>query len=150
MVVLVAACGDKAELSAEDRAALDFLANAEKVELVSIESDWRDTSFHGYRELGRTTLDPTTAARLVSAFRGVVDPGGDPPRCFVPHDALIATRGGRSLTFLICFHCYKYQVWEGDAPIAGSALGKKLEQEFDAAFTAAKVPLPPRRAATPP
>ena len=70
--------------------------------------------FHGYRVLGRASIDYVAQRRqLVSAFYQSAREGDRAMLCFMPHHALHALRGSAVVDIVICFHCGLYQVFDG-------------------------------------
>lgn len=129
-----------------------FLAGADKVELLSLDpysEDGRklpaESSFHGWRILGRTVLAESEVRRLRWAMWWGAGTSLGPAMCFNPRHGIRAESGGQALGVVVCFECSQLVIWrdgsqegKGDWRLTGSF----PERTFNALLTRHGVSLP--------
>ena len=98
----------------------DVLRQPDQLELLSLSHRRHEDDgpperlFHGYRVLGRASIDDVAQRRqIVSAFYQSAREGDGEMLCFMPHHALHAVRGSAVVDIVICFHCLLYEVFDG-------------------------------------
>jgi len=98
----------------------DVLRQPDRLEMLSLSHRRRpddgpeERLFHGYRVLGRASIDDVAQRRqIVSAFYQSAREGDGEMLCFMPHHALHAVRGNAVVDIVICFHCRLYEVFDG-------------------------------------
>lgn len=101
----------------------------------------RGKNLHGYKILGRTTLDPKQTQIAVAAFQTAVSGwDGMLAMCFDPRHALQVTSNGKTYDFLLCYACHQLYVYRGEKLLAGiGASGSS--KALNSLLTAAKIPL---------
>jgi hypothetical protein len=123
--------------------AVSTLRTADTFELLSLNGEPDPKGWHGYRLLGRTTIDGADVrARLLAALdSGIARSTGPGARCFVPRHGIRAVRGGATVELLICFECSWVRVYTGGAEQAAAVVTTADPQPvFDEVLRAAKVP----------
>lgn len=99
---------------------LQALQNAEHYELLSLNPSREEVKdaddFHGWRVLGRTTVDDAaTRKRLTDALRaGARANDGMVAACFNPRHGIRVTRSGTTTDLVICFECMSVKVFGAD------------------------------------
>jgi hypothetical protein len=100
----------------------DVLENADKFELLTLACpnedlpqgfDGSETVGPRYRIVDRREIDdPELRLTLVNAFYEAVRGGEDNvgTACFEPHHGIRATKGGETVTVLVCFMCHNFYV----------------------------------------
>jgi hypothetical protein len=98
----------------------DVLTQPDRLEVLSLshrrhpDDGPPERLLHGYRVLGRATIDePAQRRQIVSAFYQSAREGDGEMLCFMPHHALHAVRGSAVVDIVICFHCLQYEVFDG-------------------------------------
>ncbi len=67
-----------------------------------------------WRSLGHVAIgDAKTKAALLAAFLDGIAQGKTRALCFEPRHGLRATRNGKTIDFVICFHCLQMQIYDG-------------------------------------
>jgi hypothetical protein len=124
------------------------LEKAERFELLSIrparvEKTEGAFNFHGWEVIGRTFVrDAGQRKKLVASLRsGIEENTGIGAACFRPRHGVRVTEKGKVTDFIICFECYQIQVYVDDRPQKAILVTRTPEQLFNAALTAAKLPL---------
>jgi hypothetical protein len=124
------------------------LEKAERFELLSIrpariEKTEGAFNFHGWEVIGRTFVrEPGQRKKLVASLRtGIEENSGIGAACFRPRHGIRVTEKGKVTDFIICFECYQMQVYVDDRPQKSILVTRTPEQMFNAALTAAKLPL---------
>jgi hypothetical protein len=146
LLCVVALCG-RAEASKEFDDAIKLIEGAKTVELISLDPSPKERDpkgFHGWKVLGRTTLQnkATREKALAAIKKGVADSDGTVAGCFIPRHGIRAVNGKKTIDLVICFQCLSMQIWV-DGERKGSALTTKSPQPtLDKVLRAAKVPLP--------
>ena len=81
-----------------------------------------DKTLHGYKILGKTTLDPKKEEVVAGAFQKAVgDWDGLIANCFDPRHALTITSGGQTYDFLLCYNCHQLYIYKDDKGKRGQA-----------------------------
>jgi hypothetical protein len=134
--------------SAIPKEVLGLLEKGGRFEVLSLDPKRPDEKpvddFHGYRVLGRTTIDdPATRRKLVVAFKqGVEENGGMVAGCFNPRHGIHLAHGDKTADFVICFECYSTALYESSAQSDRQILTTGSPQPvFDAILEKAGVPL---------
>jgi hypothetical protein len=127
--------------------ALTVLEKSETLQLLSLDpgaakDKKAEDGFHGWKVLGSTVVKGKDArAKLVEALKkGVADSKGG-ARCFLPRHGVVATHGGKTVEFVICFECSWVHVHSGKKRDVVE-ISSKVQPVFDKALRDAKVPLP--------
>jgi hypothetical protein len=103
-----------------------------------------ENSFHGWMELGRTTVaDASARERLVAAFRGGVNTEREDDDCFEPRHAIRVRFEGQTIDFVICFDCGGVVAYVDSKRKIGFTVGETPQPEFDKTLSAAGVQLAP-------
>jgi len=134
--------------SAIPKDVLGLLDQAGRIEVLSLDPKRPDEKpiddFHGYRVLGKTTIDdPATRRKLVVAFKqGVEENGGAVAGCFNPRHGIHVAQDGKTADFVICFECYSIALYESGTPSDRQILTTGSHQPvFDDILEKAGVPL---------
>jgi hypothetical protein len=123
------------------------LEKADQFELLSLSPDRPQEkpkdAFHGWKILGKTTVkDAETRKKLIAAFKkGVEDNKGTAAACFNPRHGIRVTQDGKTADFVICFECFRVQVFVGDKSEKGFLITDSPTGAFDGVLKEAKVPL---------
>ena len=98
----------------------DILLHNDRIILYSLDIDgfWRSQkrseSFEGYPVFGYVEItDAQTKSALLASFLDGVARGNAQTLCFNPRHGLRAIRNGKTVDFVICFHCVQMQVFDG-------------------------------------
>lgn len=126
-----------------------MLEKAEVFELLSVsparlqEKTGDEFYFHGWKVLGRTRVkDPEERRKLVEAFRsGVEENQGIGAACFKPRHGIRVANRGKTADFVICFECYRVQVFVDDRGQNGLLVTRSPEPVFNGALREARLPL---------
>jgi hypothetical protein len=123
------------------------LEKAEKFELLSLSPERLKEkpadAFHGWKVLGKTTVEGADREKLVTAFKkGVEANEGVAAACFNPRHGIRVTHDGKTADFVICFECLQVSAYLGDKDEKGFLITQSPQPAFDAVLKAAKVPLP--------
>jgi hypothetical protein len=122
-----------------------LLDEAEAVELISIDPRDRppkpDESFHGWKILGRATIQkPQDRRAIVAALKRSVGEADKVAGCFEPRHGLRATKGGRVVDLVICFSCRWIEVHDGGTT-SSVWISEAPKSAFNKALREAHVPL---------
>ena len=125
---------------------LTSLDQAQKYELLSLDPLVRGTTddhFHGWKVLGRTTVDdPSVRKKLNDALKEGARVGAQGPMaCFNPRHGIRTTRDGKTLDLVICFECVQVYVYEGKDKTGNFLISASPEATFDDVLRAGGVPL---------
>ena len=76
--------------------------------------------FHGWRLFGKTNItDRRTQRKIASAVeKAVENSNGWMATCFNPRHAVEVVAGSKTYLFIICYECYRMEVYCGDSRIA--------------------------------
>jgi hypothetical protein len=142
---LLPAAAAAVELPADLR---ETLEKGERFELLSIrparvERAEGAFNFHGWEVIGRTWVrDPALRKKIVAAFRaGVEENQGLGASCFRPRHGIRVTQKGRVTDFIVCFECYRTQVYVDDRPQKSVLVTRSPEGVFNESLKEAKLPL---------
>jgi hypothetical protein len=124
-----------------------ILEKAEKFELLSLSPERLKEkpadAFHGWKVLGKTTVEAADREKLVTEFKkGVEANDGTVAACFNPRHGIRVTHAGKTADFVICFECLQVHAYLGDKDEKGFLITQSPQPAFDAVLKAAKVPLP--------
>ncbi|MBI1367235.1 MAG: hypothetical protein GC162_01130 [Planctomycetes bacterium] len=101
--------------------------------------------FHLCPVLGKTQIaDADDRRAIMRTLQAAARPDDEfRMMCFEPHHAIRIEHAGRTIDYVICFHCQRIHMYDGPSSrsIATSADPQSL---FDRYLTAAHVPLAPR------
>lgn len=125
--------------------ARQVLENADAFVLISLDPVPRaadESTFHGYRELGRVKLDdqPTRSALVNALYAGIAENEESPPACFNPRHGIHATRGGETVDVVICFECLSLKAHSA-AGETRALTTRSPEALFNETLKKARVPL---------
>jgi hypothetical protein len=103
--------------SSGPRRAFKVLENAPVLEVLSIDptaSTEKESTFRGYRLLGKTTVSDKAARRRVAdAMYDSVKQGKASALCFEPRHVVRASANRENIDFVICFECLDMHVHPG-------------------------------------
>ena len=101
-------------------AVLDIVENADQFEIMALHpsphsEDGKPTEsddFHGYKILARAMVDATAEQDevITHLYQGMLDSAGIVAACFNPRHGIRATRGKKTVDFVICYECLSMQV----------------------------------------
>ena len=127
------------------------LSNPEQLTLYSLHGQGHDAppptgeQFHGVQVLGK--VDVTDAGRreeLVAALKsGAAAPPKFTATCFLPRHGLRVIEAGKTVDFVVCFECFKFETYQGDSSELRN-ISREAQPAFDAVLTAAGVTLAPK------
>ncbi len=129
---------------------LDSLLRAPyNVELLSLDPDPPEDKspddFHGWRVLGRASVQQPTAMKLINdlkAGHATVETELGVPACFNPRHGLRISSADETLDVVICFECEQIAIYE-DNKVVDSLLTSSLPAErFNQVVRELKLPLP--------
>lgn len=147
----VVACGaDKNEIPADVSTALE---KADSLVLYSLDpsrepSDKNEkddpNKFQGWKVLGKTTVEKKAdREKLVAELKkSVAENEGIAAACFIPRHGIRVEHDKKTFDIVICFQCYSANTFVDNKRTAGFLVTGSPQPAFDAALTAAKVPLP--------
>ena len=119
------------------------LEKAGKLEVYSLDGDKTDKDgWHGWKQLGKTTVEKEEAAKVATAVKKGVTEGDKGARCFIPRHGVRAVYDGKTYDLVICFECgwvYVY-VDKSDKPTV-LMISESPHKALDKILTDAKVPL---------
>ena len=100
-----------------------------------------DKTLHGYKILGKTTLDPKNEQVVEGAFeKAVSNWDGMIANCFDPRHALSLSSSGHIYDFLLCYNCHQLYIYKDDKVIA--SMGAAGSPKFlNSILAAAHVPV---------
>ena len=132
-------CGSSVGSKTIPADAKTLLEQAERFELYSLDPDpsKRDESspnaFQRWKVLGSTTiLNADTRKALVTALKkGVEENQGMVAACFNPRHGIRVTKGDKTADFVICFECYRAQVYFEKEKAQGFLVTRSPEPEFN-------------------
>lgn len=101
------------------------------------------SEFHGWSILGQTKVsDPQTLSKIRRAYYGgLVDTSGA-AACFSPRHGIRATKNGKVLDLVICFHCHFVEIHLNGKNSGFKKVSSEPQDVFDEILTAAHVTLP--------
>ena len=101
--------------------------------------------FHGYLVLGKIDVtDASQRREIMTALRdGFAQSDGSVYKCFDPRHAVRAVENGKTVDYLICFHCKQAEVHEGNSHRVVPTT-RDPQAKFNEILTKAGVPLPPK------
>lgn len=119
---------------------------ADSLELLSLEPSEFSLEdpghFHGWKELGRVSIDGETKQRVVAALsRGVAENRGTVASCFNPRHGIRVKSEDRFVDFVICFHCMSAESYIDDKPEKGFLVTRSPQPVFDEVLQRAAIPL---------
>ena len=129
-------------------AAFTAMITAEQYELLSLDPHSPEMppvdEFHGWKVLGRTSIDDAaTRKKLTDALRAVASEGDIvPAACFWPRHGIRLTTAGIVTDFVICFQCSQVEVFEDGKKSVGFLTSDTPQSTFDEVLQAKGVPLP--------
>jgi hypothetical protein len=132
------------------KAVSSALEKADQLELLSLEPAWRkevpNGSFHGWQVLGKTKIqDSKERDSLITQFkRAISESDGFAAACFNPRHGIRVTFDHKKIDFVICYECYRIEIFE-DAKLIAKVLTTSSAQPFlDSILNKAGVPLAPK------
>jgi hypothetical protein len=102
-----------------------------------------DSSFHGWKVLGKTALKGANAQTVREAVeKGRSDSDGSVAKCFNPRHGLRFTVDQKTYDFVICYQCLSAEVYDGDNGLGQFLTTSGPAGTLNKILRAAKVPLP--------
>src|SRR4051812_29507691 len=141
-------CSRGAEITADARAALE---KAGEWELYSLDpkrqTDPPKDAFHGWKVLGKTTVNDADARKklLAALEKGAKDNDGIAAACFNPRHGIRVKAGDKTIDLVICFECFSATVYTGEERTGSFLTTASPQPALDKVLTDAKVPLPKDR-----
>jgi hypothetical protein len=111
-----------------------------------VEKNKKDTLFHDWKVLGKTTLKGDTAKNVRAAIdKGRKDSDGSVAACFNPRHGVRIVHDKKTYDLVICYECLSATVFEGDKRIGQFLTTRSPEKTLTRVLADAKVPLPKER-----
>ncbi len=145
-LLFIGGCAEKGPPNVIPSPETAALESGEQFELLSLEPldgqvDDED-GFHGWKVLGRTTLDQQTRLNLVAALKkGVAEIGGA-ASCFRPRHGIRVKHDDKVFDFVICFECMQVETYADSSEGGGFLVSRSPQPAFDEALRRASIPLP--------
>ncbi|MCS6850379.1 MAG: hypothetical protein NZ700_04330 [Gemmataceae bacterium] len=100
--------------------------------------------FHGWKVLGKTEVNKEAERRLLADVLrlGVEENYGIAANCFQPRHGLRLHAAGKTVDLVICFECFRVEVFINGEQGRGFYITGEPQKEFDLTLKAAGVPLP--------
>jgi hypothetical protein len=72
---------------------------------------WKGETFHGFGVVGKTEIASASdrLAILTAVKRGIAQSDGSENKCFWPHHGVSLVQNGKTIEYVICFHCLQLQ-----------------------------------------
>jgi hypothetical protein len=128
------------------------LLKADRIELFSLNPFTKPggdkATLRGWPVLGSVTVtDKDTRAKLVREVEAGIAATKvhDIALCFHPRHAVRATADGVTAELVICFECWRVEVYHGGKGLRDEATTAAPQKYLDELLTAAKVPLAPKK-----
>jgi hypothetical protein len=140
----------KRETTPLPRDIADVLLAADRVELLSLDPNWRGKqttpkNFHDYAVLGQVEItDRVKIERVAKAIIRAGEEGGYPLEGFKPHHGIHAEHEKQARDLLISFECGQIQIYPGEALANFSPVSKSVEIVLDQLLVEAGVPIAPK------
>lgn len=102
--------------------------------------------FHGYPVLGKVEIiDPDDRKTLIGALRdGIARRPKEGAKCFWPRHAIRAVEKGRTVEYVICFECERFEEFLGDKKLRHESISRDVQPAFDKPLREAGVPIAPK------
>jgi hypothetical protein len=103
-----------------------------------------EEKFHGYPVLGKLEVqDESNRQKIVAALKeGFARSDGKELKCFWPRHGIRVVEKGRTIDFVICFHCYEACIYEGSSR-RFRAVTRDPQPLLNACLKEAGIPLTP-------
>lgn len=129
---------------------LDSLLRAShSIELLSLDPDPpQDESpdqFHGWKVLGRASVEPATALTLINDLKAgyaTAETELGAPACFNPRHGLRISSADKTLDVVICFECTQIAIYEGNRVVDNLPTSSLPAERFNQVVREYKLPLP--------
>ena len=125
----------------------ETIVGATQLELLSLSPEPKPAPgtrlFHGWRVLGTTPIQAaSTRSEILKAIaQGIREPPQEAAACFRPRHGLRATHAGETVDLLICFECFRTDVYVGEGRENSVRTARSPQPVLDAALRAAGVEL---------
>lgn len=104
-------------------------------------------SFHGYPVLGKVEItDPEQRERVIAALKDGIAQGKSMAmaKCFWPRHGLRAVENGKTVDYVICFECSRFEEFLGEKKLRHEPINSKAQSTFDKPLQGAGVPIAPK------
>lgn len=106
----------------------------------------KDTLFHDWKVLGKTTLKGDDAKKVRAAIdKGRKDSDGSVAACFNPRHGVRIVQDKKTIDLVICYECHSATIYEGDKRIGSFLTARSPSPILNKVLTDAKIPLPKQR-----
>src|SRR5262245_6725574 len=124
------------------------LQNSEKFILHSLDPEQGEENpngFHGWKILGSLEITDAELRRQIAEtfIDGIQSSSGLFAQCFDPRHGISVSRRGSTYDFIICFHCMRAYIYDGEGePMKRRSTNSAVEELLNKTLAAAKIPLP--------
>jgi hypothetical protein len=103
-------------------------------------------SFYGYPVLGKVEItDATTRKQLLDAIKDAIRRRPEmAAKCYWPRHGMRASINGKTVDYVICFECFRYEEFVDGVSIKRSVLNSDVEPIFSKPLVDAGIPIAPR------
>ena len=112
---------------------------------VNVQEDLPDVGngrFHEFPVLGKIEItDANQRHEIMAAVMDGISDGGTPAACFWPRHAIRTVVDGKTIDYVICFHCSQIGIWDGEHRYV--AMSRDAMPVLDKYLKAASIPQAP-------
>jgi hypothetical protein len=126
----------------------NVLQNSEKFIVYSLDPEQGEENpdgYHGWKILGSLEITDAELRRQIAdtLIDGIQTSSGLFAQCFDPRHAIRVSRARSAYDFIICFHCMRAYIYEGDGePMKRCSTNTAVEEMLNKILADAKIPLP--------
>jgi hypothetical protein len=113
----------------------------ELLSLEPLESPAEEGNFHGWKVLGRVTVEENMRRRLVEALKKGVENQGVSADCFQPRHGIQVQLDGKVFAIVVCFECRSAESFIDDNRGSGFYVSPSPQPVFDDVLRRAGIPL---------